>query len=406
MHGLRLSAQEDTGGPAIHLTLFVEKTETTSDSQLVNDDCDKTRQVFTVTMPPPHDLPPASSSTGDNENVNANLTFRETLMEDAQLNECDYMNLNFLGSIQGDTANVAFISYPKYEIVAMDAKFKELSFMKDSMQANDPVLGKCIQGYLPSSVFSKVTRAIEDMRKASLLRDFVFAWENNTFYSLCLSTTTTDIQQDTLIGVEIETLDEMDMLDICAERDTLGTTITNIGRALDLCATGREAAQVACDAVFKILGDNAYDRGMVYVFHEDLSGEVTHEIKKDDLKSSYYGMHFPASDVPRSARLLYKKNVVRYIQNVDGQDVPIVSNRVAPIDLTQTRSRCVHQCHLIYCRGMGIKSGMSLALVSQGELWGLLSFHGYKNVFKPSLHQLIACEAIGKSLLLYRSRLD
>ena len=347
--------------------------------------------------PPPRDITLSSTSqqlsqaTGDEE---ATLTFRETLMDEIQLNECDYMNLNFLGNIQGDASNVAFVSYPNLEIVAMDTKFRELAFMKERVRDDDIILGKSAQRFMPSSMFNKVEKAIEDMIKASLLREFVFDWDNDTFYSLCVSTTTTDIQKDTLFSIEIEILDEMAMLDICAERDTLSRTLTNIGRALDLCSTGEEAAKVACDAVFKILGDNAYDRGMVYIFHDDLSGEVIHEIKKEDLKSSYYGMHFPASDVPRSARLLYQKNVVRFIQNVDGQDIPIVSNRTAPIDLTQVRSRCVHKCHLIYCRGMGIKCCMSLALVSQGELWGLLSFHGYTAPFKPSLHQLIACEAI------------
>jgi light-regulated signal transduction histidine kinase (bacteriophytochrome) len=37
---------------------------------------------------------------------------------------------------------------------------------------------------------------------------------------------------------------------------------------------------------------------------------------------------------------------------------------------------------------------MSLALVVENELWGLLAFHGYNKPFKPSLHQRIACETI------------
>lgn len=329
--------------------------------------------------------PPDGTSFPPNE---SSLPFRETLIDQAQLDDCDRIDLHFLGSIQGDTAHVAFISYPGCEIVATDAKFKQLSFMKH-VDNNDPVVGSLIQDYFPQSIYEKVIQAVEDMSKASRLREFIFLWEQETFFSLCVTANST--QDYSLIGIEIKTLDEIEMLDLETTNESLSNTLGSVSRALDFCVDGQEAAKVACNAIFNILGH--FDRGMVYYFHDDLSGEVIHEIKKDSLKSSYYGMHFPAADIPQTARLLYAKNVVRYIRNVDGEDVPIVS-KLQAVDLTQTRSRSVHKCHLIYCRGMGIKSCMSLAIVSGGELWGLLSFHGYTTPFKPSLHQLIACETI------------
>jgi len=136
-----------------------------------------------------------------------------------------------------------------------------------------------------------------------------------------------------------------------------------------------------------------YDRGMVYRFNDDLSGEVIHEVKKDDIEYSYLGLTFPHTDIPQSARMLYVKNILRYIRDANGEDVPIFSNEGA-IDLTQTRARCVHKSHLIYLKNMGVVSSMSIAIISEGELWGLFSFHGYKQPFKPTLHQRMACETI------------
>ena len=50
--------------------------------------------------------------------------------------------------------------------------------------------------------------------------------------------------------------------------------------------------------------------------------------------------------------------------------------------------------HIVYLRNIGVTCSMSLAIVVDGGLWGLLAFHGYKEPFKPSLHQRIACETI------------
>uniref|UniRef100_A0A7S3KZ31 histidine kinase n=1 Tax=Amphora coffeiformis TaxID=265554 RepID=A0A7S3KZ31_9STRA len=321
------------------------------------------------------------------------LPFRETLVEQAQLSECDRIDLNLLGNIQGDTAHVAFMTYPEGEVIAMDRNFHRLPFMKhfkaDDIQ--EQVIGGTIKEHFPEALHKKVTDAVEAMIEASHLREFVFYSDDTTatHLSVCVSTATPG--DYSILGIEMEILDETEMLDITASSEELHKTLATAGHALDLCTTGREAARLVCDTVFKMIGH--FERGMVYYFHEDLSGEVIHEIKKDHVESSYLGMHFPKSDIPQSARLLYVKNVVRYIKDVDGEDVPIISNHRA-IDLTQTRSRSVHACHLIYLRGMGVKSAMSLAVVSKGELWGLIAFHGYTTPFKPMLHRLIAGETL------------
>ena len=152
-----------------------------------------------------------------------------------------------------------------------------------------------------------------------------------------------------------------------------------------------DIVKTACDSVYTLIGQ--YDRGMVYRFHDDLSGEVIYEIKSDHVESSYLGMRFPSSDIPLPARQLYIKNGLRYINNVNTHDVAVESGGIQ-MDLTQVRMRAVAKPHIIYLRNMGVVSSLSLAIVVDNELWGLLAFHGYQRGYKPSLHQRIACETI------------
>jgi chemotaxis family two-component system sensor kinase Cph1 len=64
------------------------------------------------------------------------------------------------------------------------------------------------------------------------------------------------------------------------------------------------------------------------------------------------------------------------------------------IDLSQCRMRTITKHHVAYLKNRGVTCSMSLAIVVENELWGLLAFHGYMAHFKPSLHQRIACEII------------
>lgn len=163
-------------------------------------------------------------------------------------------------------------------------------------------------------------------------------------------------------------------------------------------------ASTACDAVFSVMGK--YDRGMVYRFNDDLSGEVIHEIRSSNVETtSYLGLRFPSSDIPLPARELYIKNGLRYIHNLEEENVPVVSNG-QQVDLTQIRMRAVAKPHVIYLRNMGVMSSLSLAIVVDGELWGLLAFHGYTVPFTPSLHQRIACETIVKMVSVRIEAMD
>jgi chemotaxis family two-component system sensor kinase Cph1 len=123
-----------------------------------------------------------------------------------------------------------------------------------------------------------------------------------------------------------------------------------------------------------------YDRVMIYKFWEDGHGEVIAEAKNEELEP-YQGLHYPASDIPKQARELYKKNLTRIIADVNMPTSPILAvNDVAasyPIDLTYATLRAVSPIHIQYLKNMGVAASFSVSLIAHGELWGLIACHNY-----------------------------
>jgi chemotaxis family two-component system sensor kinase Cph1 len=306
------------------------------------------------------------------------------LITDQELDECDRLQLQLLRNIQGLAGHVIFVTYPTSCIVAVDARIQDLDWIKtpDETDVKNPsasaMLGTSLQSWIPADIFRVLLQYMRQLKRHFLSRTFHFLGNR------AITVSTTSPGED-LISIEIE-----DNVDNGESRD-FHTALTYLSRSKDFFAN-QAFVKMACDTIFDIVRD--FDRGMVYRFNDDMSGEIMHEVRRGDLESCYLGLSFPASDIPQSSRELYVKNGVRYIRDVNEQDVPVLSQGDQEIDLTQVRSRAVAKPHIIYMRNMGVRCSMSLAIIVKNELWGLFAFHGYKKAFKPSLHQRITCEAI------------
>lgn len=138
------------------------------------------------------------------------------------------------------------------------------------------------------------------------------------------------------------------------------------------------------NAVRKVKDLIGYDRVMVYRFEEDWHGHVIAEAKEPHLES-FLGLHYPASDIPRQARDLYKVNLVRCIMDVHQPSVPIYpvfyADKKRPFDLTHAGLRAVSPVHIEYLKNMGVQSSMSISLMNRGNLWGLIACHHYSPRF-------------------------
>lgn len=115
-----------------------------------------------------------------------------------------------------------------------------------------------------------------------------------------------------------------------------------------------------------------YDRIMVYKFMMDGSGKVIAE-KKNEGMESFFGLHYPESDIPKQARELYLKKRKRIFSNVHHETVPIISKTGKDIDLSFTASRGMSPVHRQYLINSGISSSFSVSIIIDNHLWGLVT---------------------------------
>lgn len=125
-----------------------------------------------------------------------------------------------------------------------------------------------------------------------------------------------------------------------------------------------------------------YDRVKVYRFAANWNGEVIAESNAGILPS-YLGLHFPASDIPAQARALYARNPERQIPDVNYVPVPLVSLGNEPVDLSQAMLRSVSPIHIEYLRNMQVGASMSISILRQGALWGLVACHHRARYYVP-----------------------
>lgn len=118
-----------------------------------------------------------------------------------------------------------------------------------------------------------------------------------------------------------------------------------------------------------------FDRVMAYRFRPDSSGDVVAESRADFL-DPYLGRRYPASDIPAQARALYVANTLRLIADVQAAPVPLAQAAGSkPLDLSAAILRSVSPIHIEYLSNMGVGASMSISIVINNRLWGLLACH-------------------------------
>jgi two-component system, chemotaxis family, sensor kinase Cph1 len=154
----------------------------------------------------------------------------------------------------------------------------------------------------------------------------------------------------------------------------------------------------AADTVQRLTG---FDRVMIYRFDADYNGEVVAEVHADGLEP-FLGLHYPASDIPPQARALYERNWIRLIADVTYEPVPLdpPANPLTggPTDLSHSWLRAVSPVHVEYLRNMGVTSSMSVSLLRDGRLWGLIACHHYSGPHEPPYEVCVTAELLGQVL--------
>ena len=157
----------------------------------------------------------------------------------------------------------------------------------------------------------------------------------------------------------------------------------------------RDFCQIIVQEVRKVTG---FDRVMLYKFDDDNHGAVIAEEKLDHLES-YLDLHYPASDIPKQARKLFSSNWIRIIPDTKAQPVELypLNNPIndRPLDLTNSILRSASPCHLDYLHNMGVGASLTISLIEDGKLWGLIACHHLTPKY-VSYELRKACEFLGR----------
>lgn len=161
-----------------------------------------------------------------------------------------------------------------------------------------------------------------------------------------------------------------------------------------------------------------FHRVMIYQFDQAWNGRVVTElVDPRATKDLYKGLNFPASDIPKQARDLYKVNKVRLLYDRDQETARLVCRTVedleTPLDLTFAYLRAMSPIHIKYLANMAVRASMSISINAFNELWGLIACHSYGSKgMRVSFPIRKMCRLVGDSAsrnierLSYASRLQ
>lgn len=154
-----------------------------------------------------------------------------------------------------------------------------------------------------------------------------------------------------------------------------------------------------CNAIVReVKKITEFDRVMVYRFDEEGTGRVIAEAVNEELES-FLGLHYPATDIPKQAKYLYTLNYLRLIPDATYKPVELIPElnplTNEPLDMSMSILRSVSPLHTEYLSNMGVTASMSISLIKNKQLWGLIACH-HQTPKEVSYEIRTVCEFIGQ----------
>ena len=294
------------------------------------------------------------------------------------LGQCDREPIHVPGSIQSHGVLFA-VREPELHVTQVSTSVQTILGMSP-----DEVLGRPLAQILGGSATSRIEAGLANRREEP--RHAVLEREGRSF----------DGWVHRYRGATIVELEP--------ERDGVHGDVV-LGHAITRFQASTALDHLLESAVEEVRALTGFDRVVIYRFDDDGHGEVVAERRSDQV-DPYLGLHFPASDIPAQARRLYRMNRFRFI--ADAREHPsLVVPQTRPdtgeaLDLSFALLRSVSPVHREYMRNMGVRTSMSMSLMCDNQLWGLLSC-GHRTPHSMSHELQQVCRTIGAFLSLQLS---
>jgi light-regulated signal transduction histidine kinase (bacteriophytochrome) len=276
--------------------------------------------------------------------------------QDIDLSACDREPIHIVGSVQPHGFLLA-LDVPDLIVVQASANAPAAATVGTALDVTFPELAALVRRYLQGEAHQDgavylrtVTLGGGDPRRAY------------------------EVAAHGIDGLVVLELEETDSLSGDAGLDALTPRLRAFVERLQAARGVDELCQLLAQDVRHVTG---FDRALVYRFDRDWHGTVLAEDGNGALPS-YLDLRFPASDIPAQARELYRRNRLRIIPDAGYVPVPIRPASTPagkPLDLSQSVLRSVSPVHVEYMRNMGTMASMSVSILVDGALWGLVSCH-------------------------------
>ncbi|MCB0632353.1 MAG: GAF domain-containing protein [Lewinella sp.] len=152
-------------------------------------------------------------------------------------------------------------------------------------------------------------------------------------------------------------------------------------RAIQSIQSSNSLQALFNQTVHEIRQLTGYDRVMLYQFDKDHNGTVIAEAREASLEP-FLNLRYPATDIPRQARALFVRNQVRIIVDTSARPAMIRKGKEVrdqePLDLSDSVARGVSPIHIEYLQNMGVRASMSVSIIVDEQLWGLIACHHYQ----------------------------
>jgi len=202
------------------------------------------------------------------------------------------------------------------------------------------------------------------------------------------------------LDVTVHTIDGLAILELepaaTGERPDAYALVRRAAARLQATGTLLDFCNAAAEEVQRVTG---FERIMIYRFHPDGHGEVFAERRREDLPP-WLGLHYPAEDIPRPAREIFKKIWVRPLPDADTalhEMVPLSNPHTGrSLDMTCCSLRGPSVMYTEYLKNMGVAASLTMPIRSEGELWGLIACHHYSSPAPAPWPVRAACELLAQ----------
>ena len=310
------------------------------------------------------------------------LNFDAATPETLNLNNCDREPIHIPNSIQPHGILLAF-SEADYQIVQVSLNTKQLL----GIEPQD-LLERSLEEFLGKEQVETIRRCLsKDFDRINPL-SFTIT-QNNSSEKLSFN----GIVHRTkgLAILELEPIQPSSAMDFFNFYQLVKSPIGKIQST----STLDELCQILVKEVRKI---TQFDRVMVYRFDSEGAGTVIAEELEEGLEP-YLGLHYPSSDIPRQAKKLYTLNFLRLIPDAGYEPVGLIPElnplTQEPLDLSFSVLRSVSPIHTEYLGNMGVTASMSISLLKNKQLWGLIACHHSQPKYLPYQIRTV-CEFIGQ----------